>query len=292
MTDLFILIEMHPAIGLAILFSFFLLIGSFLNVVIYRLPIMMFARYEQEHQDYMQHQHHTLTLPPATSPPSFNLAWPASHCPQCKHALRPWHNIPLLSFIFQKGKCAFCGQAISWQYPSIELLTAVTSLMGMTMLGFTLQGACFLVFTYFLICLSIIDLHHYLLPDELTLSLLWFGLLLSTTSVFCSSHDAIIGAAIGYGLFSAIQLIFGLFTGKIGLGQGDHKLFAALAAFTGWQLLPILLLIAAGLGLLFAGVRLAQGKSIHNYPIPFGPALALSGWVCLLAHDQLLMLYL
>src|SRR5579862_4561413 len=205
-----------------------LFIGSFLNVIIYRLPRIMEQNWSEECRIY-------LGLKPHTETDKLSLALPFSHCPQCKKLIRPWHNIPILSYFFLHGKCASCHVPISSRYPLVEALTCVMSVYVMWRFGLSWQALSALFFTWIIICLTFIDLDYHLLPDQLTLSLLWIGLASSLFSLFCSSYDAIIGAIAGYFIFAITQWVFGWATGKTGMGQGDFKFLAALGAYLGWQ---------------------------------------------------------
>ncbi|MGB6976160.1 MAG: A24 family peptidase [Gammaproteobacteria bacterium] len=267
-----VFLQTYPLIAYLILGVVGLLVGSFLNVVIYRLPIMLYRNWQQQCQ----------TLPTQTStskPEVLNLAWPLSHCPQCKKLIRPWHNIPIISYLILKGRCHGCGYKITWRYPLVEFLSCLMALIVFYRFGFSWQTLAGLVFTWGLLALIFIDLEHQLLPDPLTLSLLWLGLILSLANVFTTPSEAILGAVIGYISFWLIGWAFQKIRGIEGIGHGDFKLFAMLGAWLGWQVLPFIALVASfagasiGLGLLFSG------KIDRKTPIPFGPYLALAGWL-------------
>jgi leader peptidase (prepilin peptidase)/N-methyltransferase len=262
-----------------------LTVGSFLNVVIYRLPLMMEARWRQDCCELLEvEQEKQGTV--------LGLATPNSHCPSCKAPIKPWHNIPVLSYLLLGGRCANCGVAISPRYPVIE---AVTGVMTLTLAWYfplspALLGAVLL--TWALIALTMIDVDHQLLPDSITLPLLWLGLLFNTAGTFTPLQDAVFGAAAGYLLLWSIYWLFKLLTGKEGMGYGDFKLLAALGAWLGWQMLPLIVLLSSLVGAL-CGVALMfikrRGKDI---PIPFGPYLAAAGWIALLWGDTLVARYL
>jgi leader peptidase (prepilin peptidase)/N-methyltransferase len=254
--------------------AFGLAIGSFLNVVIYRLPKMMEAEWQAQCAELAGRE-----LEPA---PRFNLLVPGSHCPSCKTPLRVRDNVPLVSYFASGGRCAHCGAAISARYPVVEAITAVLSAWVAWRFGFGVPGLAALAFTFALIALTFIDADTTLLPDSLTLPLLWAGLLLNTAGTFAPLAEAVVGAAAGYLILWSIYWLFKLVTGKEGMGYGDFKLLAALGAWFGWKmLLPILLLssvVGAAVGM-FLLVLARRGRDI---PIPFGPYLAAAGFIALL----------
>jgi len=262
-----------------------LIIGSFLNVVIYRLPRMLQREWRNECLEFLQ-QH-----PEKTGQETFNLILPGSQCPQCHSTLKFWHNIPLLSYLFLWGKCQFCRQPISFQYPVVELMTALAS--AFLFWHFTSHGVrdplyllAVLGFTWLLVGMLVIDLYHQILPDSLTLLLLWLGLLLSVYGGSVTAETAIIGATVGYSSLWLITAIFKLITGKQGMGHGDFKLFAALGAWLGWQPLPLVLLFASGVGAIIGISLIIFNKQNRGQPIPFGPYLAIAGWLALILGDQ------
>ena len=261
-----------------------LLVGSFLNVVILRLPRRM------EH-DWKLQAHEFLGLEAESSEAPPDLVFKGSHCTHCQHALSALDNIPLLSYLALRGRCRYCKAKISWQYPLVEFLTAVGSALVAWKFGFGWQLAAGLVFTWTLIAASGIDARTQLLPDQLTLPLLWLGLLLALQPLFVDAPSAIIGAAIGYLSLWSVFWLFKLLTGKEGMGYGDFKLLAALGAWMGAaSLLPIILLSSL-IGALVGGVLLAvQGKD-RNTPIPFGPFIAAAGWVWFLFSEPLYAAY-
>ena len=275
----------YPDIFLIVIAILSLFIGSFLNVVIYRLPRMMEQNWSEECRIY-------LGLKPHTEIEKLNLSLPFSHCPRCKHIIRPWHNIPLLSFLWLRGKCAHCKANISLRYPLVEALTCVVSVYVAWKFGVTWQTFAGLLFTWICICLIFIDLDYHLLPDQLTLSLLWLGLFFSIFNLFTHSHDAIIGAICGYLLFAITQMIFGWITGKTGMGQGDYKFLAALGGYLGWQMLPLIILLSSFSGVIFALTYMTIKKHFKSTPLPFGPYLAVAGWVALLWGDEIMKYYL
>lgn len=286
--DIINTIQANLALYLLWVAVFSLLIGSFLNVVIYRIPIMLDREMRYYCQAYLENG-----LEADEKTDTFNITWPLSRCNACHKTLKPWHNIPILSYVYLKGKCAYCKANISPRYPLVELLCCVLSTYVAWHFGFSWQALAALLFTWFLIALTFIDIDHKLLPDNLTLALLWMGLLVSLFSLFIFPKTAIIGALTGYLVFWVFAYLFKLATGKEGLGFGDFKLLAALGAWLGWQMLPLIVLMAALLGCIFAFTwMLITRESIRGKPIPFGPFLAISGWVCLIWGPNLLFWYL
>ena len=277
-------ISANPELFLMITAILSLFIGSFLNVVIYRLPCMMEQSWSEECRIF-------LGLKPQQDHDKLNLCLPFSHCPQCKKSIRPWHNIPLISYLWLRGKCADCKISISLRYPLIEAITCIMSVYTAWRFGFTLQTLFALFFVWIIICLTFIDLDHHLLPDQLTLLLLWLGLFASIFNLFCTSEDAIIGAIIGYMVFAMTQWLFERTTGKIGMGQGDFKFLAALGAFSGWQLLPLIILLASLSGIIFACTHMMIKRQFKSVPLPFGPYLAVAGWIALLWGKDIMQYY-
>lgn len=275
----------NPNVFLLVAAVFSLFIGSFLNVVIYRLPRMMEQNWGEECRIY-------LGLKPHTDVEKLNLSLPFSHCPRCKKVIRPWHNIPILSFIFLRGKCAYCKAHISLRYPLVEALTCFVSVYLAWKFGISWQLLAGFLFTWIIIILTFIDLDYHLLPDQLTLLLLWIGLFFSIFNVFANSHDAIIGAMAGYMIFFIIQFIFGWATGKTGMGQGDYKFLGALGAYLGWQMLPLIILLASFSGVIFTLTHMAIKRDFKSTPLPFGPYLAVAGWIALLWGKEIMKYYL
>ncbi len=212
----------------------------------------------------------------------FNLNFPASHCPQCQHPLKWWHNIPVVSFIFLAGRCAFCRKTIPWRYPAVELVTFASSIHLWMHFGATWQLCAALLLVWSLICLTMIDLDHQLLPDNITLPLLWFGLLVNLFGTFSPIESAVIGAIAGYMSFWIIFQVHFRITGKEGLGYGDFKLLAAFGAWLGWELLPMIVLFASLTGTVVALILMLVKKFKRDKPISFGPFLAFGGWLALL----------
>jgi len=285
LSSIFYFFNDHPDIFLVFITFCSLFVVSFLNVVIYRLPRMMQNAWHEECRLYLGLKPHPQEIEP------LSLALPFSHCPQCKKTLKPWHNIPVFSYLFLRGKCAYCKASISMRYPMVELITAVSSVYIAWNFGVSSQTLAALLFTWILIALTFIDLDYFLLPDHLTLLLLWLGLFCSLFSIFTESHEAIIGGIAGYLIFAAIEWVFKLVTGKTGMGQGDFKLLAGLGAFLGWQQLPIIILAASFIGAVFGITHMAIKRQFKSIPLPFGPYLAVAGWISLLWGNEVLTTY-
>ena len=251
-----------------------LLIGSFLNVVITRLPVMLEKGWKSECQQLLELDN------PAES--KFNLVTPRSQCPSCKHTISSLENIPLLSYLIQKGKCKHCGTSISAQYPLVELFTALLTGFIAFKFGFTWQTLFAMVLVWSLIALAVIDFKTTLLPDNITLPILWLGIVANYFNLFCSLEDSVLGAIFGYLSLWTVFQTFKLITGKEGMGYGDFKLLALLGAWLGWQYLIAIILISSVVGSII-GITLIVTKVLgKDVPTPFGPYLALGGIICLL----------
>ena len=270
-------------------------VGSFLNVVIYRLPVMLEREWGEQARSILE-----IEAPSElgelhdkeAAPEPFNLMVPRSRCPKCSHQITALENIPVISWLFLRGKCSSCKTHISFRYPAIELATALLSLVVATMFGFTWFGLLALIFTWILIAATFIDYDTTLLPDQLTYPLLWLGLIANGFFTgIVSLHDAVIGAMAGYLFLWGTYWGFKLITGKEGMGYGDFKLLAALGAWLGWQVLPSIILIAAALGLMYALSRVFTARQTSQDPIPFGPFLATAGWVTLIFRDTVLSVF-
>lgn len=263
-----------------------LMVGSFLNVVIYRLPIMMQQSWRRECQEFLE-------LP--ADPPDhahFSLVLPSSHCPQCKHPVKIHQNIPVFSYLFLSGKCAACNSPISKRYLLIETLTALASVIVVFHFGFTAQAFLALLLTWGLVALSFIDMDHHLLPDTITLPFLWLGLLSSTFNVFTDPVSSIIGAAAGYLVLWIVYHLFKLATGKEGMGYGDFKLLALFGAWLGWSHLPLIVILASLTGTVVGVALVLLNRHDRQKPIPFGPFLAITGWIALLWGEAINQFYL
>ncbi len=264
-----------------------LFVGSFLNVVAYRLPKMMEADWKQQCNELFGNDQ---TDGQETTP--LTLSRPSSSCPHCGHKIRPWENIPIVSWVLLKGRCSDCKQPISMRYPIVELATGLLSLAVALHFGFSWQAGAAHLLTWALIALTLIDFDHQLLPDSIVLPMLWLGLILSLFSIFTDSHSAIIGAAAGYLSLWCVFQLFRLITGKEGMGYGDFKLLALFGAWFGWQSLIQIILLSSVVGAV-VGITLilVRGRD-RNIPIPFGPYLAAAGWISLIWGDQINAAYL
>lgn len=262
-----------------------LLIGSFLNVVIYRLPKMLM-------RDWRMQAREVLDLPEQADAEPFNLILPNSSCPHCGHEIKPWENIPLVSWLLLRGKCSGCKEAISIRYPLVELACGLFSAVIAWQFGVSWEALAMLVLTWGLLSMSLIDADHQILPDVLVLPLLWLGLILNSFGFFTSLSDALWGAVIGYMSLWSIFWLFKLITGKEGMGYGDFKLLALIGAWGGWQVLPLTILLSSVLGAVIGIIILRLQRNGYNKPIPFGPYLAAAGWLALIWGEQITSRYL
>ena len=264
-----------------------LVVGSFLNVVIHRLPTMMHNTWSRECREHMED-----SPTEALVQEPFNLLTPASRCPQCGHRITALENIPVISYLFLRGRCSGCGTGIPLRYPAVEIVTAVLSVITALHFGFSVQTLAALAFTWALIPLFLIDFDIQILPDIITLPLLWCGLLLSLFNIFVDSQTSIIGAAVGYLSLWSIYHLFKLATGKEGMGFGDFKLLGAIGAWTGWQALPVVILFSSVVGAVIGILLILFKGRDHSQPMPFGPFLAAAGWMTLLWGTDIIDLYL
>jgi leader peptidase (prepilin peptidase)/N-methyltransferase len=262
-----------------------LLVGSFLNVVIYRLPIML-------NRDWKAQSREMLALPAEPDTTTFNLMLPHSRCPHCAHKIRPWENLPVVSYLFLGGKCSSCKAPISKRYPIVELACGLVSAFIAWHFGFGWQAAAMLVLAWGLLAMSLIDADHQLLPDALVLPLLWLGLIVNTFGLFTNLHDALWGAVAGYMSLWLVFWLFKLVTGKEGMGYGDFKLLAMLGAWGGWQILPLTILLSSLVGAVLGLIMLRLRNASTATPIPFGPYLAIAGWIALLWGGQITDTYM
>jgi leader peptidase (prepilin peptidase)/N-methyltransferase len=278
------LLHAEPALFAGLVFLFGLLVGSFLNVVVHRLPRMMEADWHAQCAE--------LRGEPAVEAARYNLAAPRSACPHCGHRITAWENVPVLSWLWLRGRCSACRAPISARYPLVELGVALLSAAVAWKWGVSMQTVGALLFVWALISLALIDLDTTLLPDDLTLPLLWLGLLLNLDATYASLPDAVIGAMAGYLVLWAVYWLFKLTTGKDGMGYGDFKLLAALGAWLGWQMLPAILLLSSVVGALIGIAMIVLVKHDRRKPIPFGPYLAGGGLVALFFGADLNQAYL
>lgn len=279
------LLALSPVLTIVLAALLGLLVGSFLNVVIYRLPLMLQREWHGQCCEYLQLDANKIGSAPAVSEHKvFNLMKPDSHCPVCKKPVRPWQNIPVISYLLLGGKCSECKTVIHWRYPVVELATAALSAVVAWHFGATWSCVAALLFTWCLIAATVIDIDHQLLPDNITLPLLWLGLILAMTpyGTGVSVTDAVIGAAAGYLSLWSIYQIFKLLTGREGMGYGDFKLLAAIGAWLGWQkLLTVVILSSMAGAMLGIGMAIFAGRD-KNIPMSFGPYLAISGFIALI----------
>jgi leader peptidase (prepilin peptidase)/N-methyltransferase len=287
------LFAQSPIFFVATTFAFALLIGSFLNVVIHRLPIMMEREWRAQCDEIMQS--------PATELPTgrFDLIVPRSRCPSCNKLIAAWQNIPVLSYLWLRGQCANCKNPISMRYPLIELLTACLATLVAWRFGFGWEALMAIFLTFALVSISFIDIDHQLIPDSVVFPLLWIGLgmslfhpLTGSETLFIAPKDAIVGAIAGYLSLWSVYWLFKLVTGKEGMGYGDFKLLAALGAWLGWQALPMIIMMSAVVGAGFGISMIAFRRHERSVPIPFGPYLAAAGWVTLLYGETIKNAYL
>ncbi|MEH6576780.1 MAG: A24 family peptidase [Amphritea sp.] len=276
-------------LGVAVAFVFALLIGSFLNVVIHRLPIMMEREWALMAAEANNPENPVIT---EELQQTFNLSVPASTCPGCNHKIRWYENIPVISFMLLRGKCSSCQANIAIRYPLVELITALITALIVYQYGFNFTSLALAVLSWCLISLTVIDLDHQLLPDKITLPLLWLGLILNSFDTFTSLSMALWGAVIGYLSLWSIYWLFKLLTGKEGMGYGDFKLLAALGAWAGADMLPLIILCSSLIGAIVGITMIAFKRHQSQNPIPFGPYLAGAGWVALLWGHELTNYYL
>jgi len=282
-----VLVKTSPAAFAWVAAIFGLIFGSFLNVVIHRMPVMLMRRWQQDCQELAGQ-----SVSAQNTNDKLNLVTPRSRCPHCGHAITALENIPLLSYLWLRGKCSQCGQGISWRYPAVELLTGLLSFVVAWHFGFSLNAMAALLFTWTLVALAFVDLETQYLPDNLTLPLLWLGLLVNLDNGFVPLGQAVIGAIAGYLSLWLVFHGFRLITGKEGMGYGDFKLFAAFGAWLGWQQLPFIILAASLIGALTGLAMILWRGFDRRLPIPFGPFLCAAGWVSLLWGPQITQAYL
>ena len=262
-----------------------LLVGSFLNVVVYRLPKMLM-------RDWRKQAREVLEMPAQEEGETFNLVLPNSSCPHCGHEIKAWENIPVISWLFLRGKCSGCKEAISVRYPLVEIVSGVLSALIAWQYGVSWDTLAMLVLTWGLLAMSLIDADHQILPDTLVLPLLWLGLILNNLGMFTSLPDALWGAVLGYMSLWSIFWLFKLVTGKEGMGYGDFKLLALIGAWGGWQVLPLTILLSSVVGAVLGIIILRLQRQGYGNPLPFGPYLALAGWIALIWGDAISSSYL
>ena len=273
----------NPTFFFIVVGIFSLLVGSFLNAAIYRIPIMLQQGWREECEELFGGE-----ADEQVKKETFNLFVPRSQCPECGHMITALENIPVISYLFLRGKCSSCNTHISMQYPLIEVFTACVSVFVAWKIGFGWQTLAALVFTWVLITLSLIDAKTMLLPDNLTLPLMWLGIVANYNELFVSLPSSVLGAMIGYMSLWSLFHIFRLVTGKEGMGYGDFKILAAIGAWAGWQILPFTIFAASLFGAVIGiTMMLLQGKK-DSQPIPFGPWLALAGFIGFIWRDEVI----
>jgi leader peptidase (prepilin peptidase)/N-methyltransferase len=260
------------------------MIGSFLNVVILRLPPLL------EHDWHCQCRE-LLAIPADAAKRPPGIVFARSNCPHCGHGIKAHENVPLLSFVLLRGRCSACRKGISWRYPAIELITAVLFVVTLWHFGPTLQGLAALFLTAVLVALTGIDADTQLLPDNMTLPLVWAGILVNYFSLYTDLASSVMGAVFGYLILWSIYHLFRLLTGKEGMGYGDFKLLAALGAWMGWQFLPLVVLISSVVGAAFGVVLMGTGLLLRDKPMPFGPFIAAAGWITLIWGEKIMQYY-
>jgi len=277
--DFVTVLQENPVVFQLLIFVLGLTVGSFLNVVIYRLPQILEQGWKSECRELLELD--------AAKDEKLSLSTPSSTCPSCGHKIRAWENIPVISYLFLRGKCSACGIDISLRYPVIEFVTGLLSFVIAWHFGFTLEAFGALLLTWTLIALSMIDFDHQILPDNMTLPVLWLGLLFNLGSIYTDIHSAVIGAIAGYLSLWTVFWLFKLLTGKEGMGYGDFKLLALFGAWLGWQFLPQIILLSSLVGAIIGiSMIILRGRD-RNIPIPFGPYLAIAGWISLLFGEEI-----
>lgn len=282
-----------PMVFIAVAFAFALMIGSFLNVVIYRLPLMMQRDWREQCDE--------LSKEPAPDLPDgkFNLVVPRSRCPSCGAGIKAWQNIPVLSYLLLGAQCANCQTSISVRYPLVETLTAILAAICAWHFGFGWEALMAIGLSFALVAISLIDADHQIIPDSIVMPLLWVGLIMSlfhplagADTLFIAPQDAIVGAVAGYLSLWSVYQLFKLVTGKEGMGYGDFKLLAALGAWLGWQALPTIILMSAVVGAIIGIALIVFRGRDRQIPIPFGPYLAAAGWITMLWGEAIKNAYL
>lgn len=287
------LFSSSPLIFVALVFFLSLLIGSFLNVVIYRLPIMMEREWRAQCEELAETE--AADIPAGR----FDLVFPRSRCTSCDAQITAMQNVPIVSYLILRGKCASCGSSISKRYPIVETLSAILTAIVAWRFGFGWESAAAVLLTWTLIAISVIDIDHQIIPDSISLPFVWIGLMLSlfhpmqgSEVLFIDSETAVVGALAGYLSLWTIYQLFRLMTGKEGMGYGDFKLLAVLGAWLGWQMLPLIILLSAIVGAVVGISMIVFRRADRSTPIPFGPYLAAAGWIAMLWGPQIVAAYL
>jgi len=279
-------LESNPALYLALVGIIGLAFGSFLNVVIYRMPEVMFAEWREQCCDLLEIENKEKTAAKIT------LSWPRSNCRHCGHQLRASENIPVLSYLMLKGRCSSCSNKISIRYPAIEVLSAVLAVIAAWKFGVSLQAVLAMLLSWSLICLTMIDFDHQLLPDDITMPFLWLGIIANMFGVFTDIYSSLLGAIFGYLSFWSVYILFKLTTGKEGMGYGDFKLLAMLGAWLGWQQLPLIIILSSMVGAIIGISLIIFTKHERSKPIPFGPYIAIAGWFAVIWGPAITQRYL
>ena len=286
------LLQHNPVLYLSLIFIFGLLVGSFLNVIIYRLPVMLKRQWKTDCMSFLAQENEPVPGSTTSNDQPFNLIVPRSRCPHCGHLITALENVPVLSFLFLGGRCRECKTPISVRYPLIEILSASLAVLVAWKYGFSYQAAMGIVLSWALISLSVIDYDHQYLPDNITLPFLWLGLFLNLNNLYVDLASAVLGAIMGYLVLWLVYQVFKIVTGKEGMGYGDFKLLAMLGAWLGWQSLPAIILISTLVGSIIGVSLIVFKQHNRNHPIPFGPYLAIAGWIVLLWGNEINNAYL
>ena len=266
-------------------FLFGAIIGSFLNVVILRIPPLLEYDWQRQCRELLE-----LDKSDQASPPGIVIS--RSRCPKCGQSIKSYENIPLLSYLLLRGKCSACKARISFRYPLVEFITAVAFVVTIWHFGLNLQGLTALFLTALLIAMAGIDIDHQLLPDNMTIPLMWSGILISFWSVHTDLSSSVTGAVAGYLVLWTIYHLFRILTGKEGMGYGDFKLLAALGAWMGWQMLPLIVLLSSVVGAVVGLILIATGRLKKDRPMPFGPFIAAAGWIALIWGEDIIDFYI
>lgn len=292
MTDFISLLSTNQTFFFTVTFIFSLMVGSFLNVVIFRFPKMLEQGWKRECREFLAEELKEPERNTDIEQNTITLSKPSSTCQSCQHKIRFYENIPVISWLFLRGRCSKCQNKISIRYPLVELSTAVLSVVIAANFGATLTTLFLLILTWGLVCLTLIDLDHMLLPDQITLPLVWLGLLVNINGAIVPLSDAVIGAVAGYMSLFSVFWLFKLITGKEGMGHGDFKLVAVFGAWIGWQLLPLLILMSSAVGAIIGISMMVFKGHQRQQAIPFGPYLAIAGWITLLWGEGIWAWYL
>ncbi|MDX1518505.1 MAG: A24 family peptidase [Gammaproteobacteria bacterium] len=278
-------LELYPVLYIVLVTVTGLAVGSFVNVVIHRLPKMMFADWREQCCDLLE-------LENKDQESAISLCFPRSACPHCGHRIRAIENIPVLSYLILKGRCASCSERISPRYPVIECICALLAIAAAWKFGVSLNAVLAMLLSWSLVCITVIDLDHKLIPDDITLPFLWLGIIANMFGLFTDIYSSLLGAIIGYLSFWSIYILFKITTGKEGMGHGDFKLLAMLGAWLGWQQLPLIIILSSFVGAVVGITLLVFTGHKRSTPIPFGPYIATAGWIALIWGHEITRQYL